>query len=182
MSSPFALTGGTYDVNPQALKVRVTATAPSTSNTPTYGQVGVQIPIQRLGNMGAAQVLEILGYTVDGLIGSGTASLYSYKLTISSRAYGTTAAPSWGNADPYVIHQLSDSNGVARLRWYFGANVDLTDKAGHGVLFGGDNVYVQLMVNMETTGTGVTPECNLNIWYRFKNVGLNEFISLATMQ
>jgi len=75
MSSRRALTGGTGDVNPQALSWSITE-----SGTDTTTVFTLNIPIQRLPQGRGAQVLEILRVSYNGAtFGGGTAALAAYQ-------------------------------------------------------------------------------------------------------
>jgi len=185
MSSSAALTGGTNDVNPQFMKVRVTSSS-TTANTVT--SVAVPIPVQRLATGGRAQVLEILKvyYDVNETAATETALHFQYTICLSSRSNGTTI-PALGNADPYTVLFKNSciSMPVVSSLLQDCQCIDLTDGAGHGILFGMDNLYVLFQWNSTVAaGSAVNassaPYCNLNIAYRWKNVGFSEYVGMVT--
>jgi len=55
---------------------------------------------------------------------------------------------------------------------------DLTDGAGHGVLVATDQIYCQI----SSSSTGAAQTCAGKIWYRWKNVGLAEYIGIVQSQ
>lgn len=184
MASVAALTGGTNDVNPQYMKVRVTSSGTSAATT----SVAVPIPVQRLATGGRAQVLEILKvfYDVNITASAGTMQVFQYTFVLSSRSNGTTL-PALGNADPYTVAFKNDVKVMPAGNALMSACdvLDLTDGAGHGVLFGMDNLYVCFQWAAFTTGTTTlaassAPYLNLNIAYRWKNVGFQEYVGMIT--
>ncbi len=62
----------------------------------------------------------------------------------------------------------------SRLRPVF----DCTDGAGHGVLIATDNIFAQV----QSTATGNSNSVAIKILYRWKNVGLQEYIGLVQSQ
>jgi len=54
----------------------------------------------------------------------------------------------------------------------------LSDSAGHGVLIATDNIYVQI----KSQNTVSTNDVRLKIFYRWKNVGLQEYIGIVQSQ
>ena len=55
---------------------------------------------------------------------------------------------------------------------------DLTDGAGHGVLVGTDNIYLQIV--SVTTGSANTINCK--ILYRWKDVSTTEYVGIVQSQ
>jgi hypothetical protein len=55
---------------------------------------------------------------------------------------------------------------------------DLTDGAGHGFLVATDQIYAQIA----STNTGAAQSCDVKIMYRWKNVGLQEYIGIVQGQ
>jgi hypothetical protein len=197
MSSSRALTGGTNDVNPQPLRVRLTpagfamTVAGSASSTAV---VALPIPVQRLGNGGRAQVLEILKWQFDATITATVSQISNaaLKLCLSTRSNGTTP-PTMGCADPYTVDyvamdapnakQSTIGDATTNLVPHYVSGVrDLTDGAGHGVLFGMDTLFVQAtwIANAAAAGATATGDANLCIWYRWKNVGFSEYVGMVT--
>ena len=185
MASARSLTGGTNDVNPQPLRCRA---APSTFATITTGiQAGVAtvalpIPVQRLSTGGRAQVLEILGWSYDIGIAAVTSSLLQiqYAVCLSNRSNGTTV-PVLGSADPYTVDYVVGNSAATLTAWNVSGQRNLTDSAGHGVLFGQDTLYV-LFQGGAATAVAATANaaCNICIWYRWKNVGFTEYVGMVT--
>ena len=55
---------------------------------------------------------------------------------------------------------------------------DLTDGAGHGYLVATDQIYLQI----SSSNTGATNYCNGKLYYRWKNVNLQEYIGIVQSQ
>lgn len=194
-----SLTGGTNDVNPQPLRCRITpstfTTALIPSNAASTVTVALPIPVQRLGTGGRAQVMEILKVDWDCAIFSGAAANPLAQavgvICLSSRSNGTSL-PVMGSADPYTICFIyadtipgpnPTTAAAGRVTTYASGQRDLTDGAGHGVLFGMDTLYVQFTA---IAGTAVATQANSGgaanviIWYRWKNVGFTEYVGMVT--
>lgn len=185
MSSARSLTGGTNDVNPQPL--RCTVSGATTAQTGAWqsvaATVALPIPVQRLSTGGRAQVMEILGWSYDLKAVSSSANIAQSAVTIciSSRSNGTTI-PTMGVADPYTVDFLSSYKITGALELYDSGKRDLTDGAGHGVLFGMDTMYIQVgmrWISASNAGSA-TPTANICIWYRWKNVGFSEYVGMVT--
>jgi len=179
MGSVKALTGGTNDVNPQPLRVRVTQA--SNNNA---ASIAVPIPVQRLTTGGRAQVLEILKIVYDcSATSSAAITSARYTVCLSSRSQNTTT-PSYGNADPYTIYyasrpfSLDSGPGFAVVDT---REIEMTDGAGHGILYGQDTLYLQYS-SSSSGGTWASGTLNCNIYYRWKNVGFSEYVGMVTAQ
>lgn len=199
MASRRALTGGTGDVNPQFLSFSVQQSGNDATTT-----LAVNIPVQRLPTTGRAQVMEVLMVKYDGstLGGSSTAevprryvtSMYdssilhptewsrSLTVRVTTRNPGTTAV---GYNDPSVF---SYYNKTKYGTWNAGGTYfiiehepyvdDLTDGAGHGYLVGTDIIYIQI----SSQDTGAPQSCQGKLYYRWKNVNLQEYIGIVQSQ
>lgn len=55
---------------------------------------------------------------------------------------------------------------------------DLTDGAGHGILIATDQIFVQ----MKSQATGTANSAYIKLCYRWKNVGLSEYIGIVQSQ
>lgn len=53
--------------------------------------------------------------------------------------------------------------------------VDLTDGAGHGLIVATPNIFLAV----DSNNTGAQNDANVRVAYRFKNVGLQEYVGLA---
>lgn len=166
-----SLTGGTGDVNPQWLKISTTQSAADTFTSSTN-----PIPVQRLPTGGKSQVMEVL--KVYFFINSAQAEVdSSIEMYLSTKSY--TAAPSRtdGPLIAWVKRQLIlTTSGEVSIDSPL--VFDLLDGAGHGVLVATDNIYLSV-------GSSGTSTANIGVcWilYRWKNVGLQEYIGLVQSQ
>ena len=177
------LTGGTKDVNPQWL------------NCPTLTQSGadttttqeVNINLSKLPTSpNSAIVMEILKILLTTTplpnIASVTEVLDQIVATVSTSTGGTTAL---AFNDSRVIAQLTQQQRGAFTAAGTYANTlpgvleaDLTDGAGHGMLVATDSIFLQC--SSTTTGNSNVVSCK--ILYRFKKIGLTEYIGIVQQQ
>lgn len=176
------LTGGTGDVSPQWMSFLATQSAADTTTTATQA-----IPVQRLQTRGAAQVMEVLKvlFFNTGLPASASATetLDDISCFLSTSSFGTTNTTF---QEPRVFAGMNTYSRSAftaagtywstdsRLRPEF----DCTDGAGHGVLVATDNIYAQV----QSTATGNTNSVAVKILYRWKNVGMTEYVGIVASQ
>jgi len=145
------------------------------------------VPVQRLPNGTKAQVMEVLkvGYLTTQLpaIASATEATDTISIFLSTASFGTTDT---NYAEPRVfdgLHQAQTGAFTAagtyvRLGTQFPVLHDLTDGAGHGVLVATDNIYAQV----QSVGTGIAIAGRIKILYRWKNIGLSEYIGIVSSQ
>lgn len=166
------LTGGTGDVNPQSLKFSVLETAAN-----TFTQSTIPIPVLR-SSIGSRvyQVIEVLKINI--IPGAGTGAdgdIVDIQIT-----YATAAAMlAMSNADVLFRfrHQTEfTTSGSSHTIWPF--MQDLTDGAGHGRIVATQDLFVGIV----GTSQGAAVRVDGEIIYRFKNVGVDEFIGLAIQQ
>lgn len=179
------LTGGTNDVNPQWMSIKLVA--PTT--TAVAEKNAWPIPINRMISLRSAQVLEILKVELTSVFGTDadTAGAASQVVTLGSNPLhaptgAITLAQATKPSDAGVICQF---RRVTDMATYVGVRehrspevLDLTDGAGHGVLVGADNLYTE---NLQIVGatTGALYETYLRILYRFKNVSMAEYVGIV---
>lgn len=174
MATRRALTGGTGDVNPQWFTLNATQSGADATTTDSF-----PIPVQRLPSGRGAQVMEI--FTVVWWPGNTVVSAASNTITLSvtTRNFGTTAVP------------LNDASQIARFRRSITTStavghmvndepyvMNLTDGAGHGILVATDSIFVQLV----STTTSQTVDAVVRLFYRWKNVGLAEYVGIVQSQ
>jgi hypothetical protein len=169
------ITGGSGDVNPQFLSF---SAAQSGSDATTSTQQ--TLPIEKYGNNGQnrARVVEILKVFLLFSIPAETDALVSFYLSTNSN--GTTI-PSALLADSRVFaastrRTLLTTSGLINV--VEPTMLDLTDGAGHGLLIATDNIFAQV----SSTGTSLTNTVYIKILYRFKEVGLTEYIGIVQSQ
>lgn len=177
------LTGGTKDVNPQWLSAP--SIAQSGADTTTSAEI--VLPVSRIANATRATVIELLKVVVQfsrlPAIAAVGESLDTETFALSTVNRTTTNAV------------INDSSTICMLdiaqRGAFTAGgsygntmgsviqtFDLTDGAGHGVLIGTDSVFGQI----QSSGTGATNSALVKLLYRFKNVGMFEWIGMVQSQ
>lgn len=177
------LGGGTGDINPQWFNMNVNTLAA------TYSDTATPMPVQRLNNKSNSMVMEVL--KIEFGIG-GTQTIVPTAATAASlRWYLTTT--SFGTTEPTVQQVTGKVLGRARIDVLAAAGsagqsaidtlklVDLTDGAGHGILAATDSLFLGTIqtgaTNPSTAGTGTC-----RILYRWKNVGLAEYIGIVQSQ
>lgn len=175
------LTGGTGDVNPQFLSFTAAQSGADTTTTTTQA-----IPIQRLPSGGRSQVMEVLKVfaqlPVFGAVASATEANDTVSVFLSTVSFGTTATTFseprvfWGSHRS-MEGAFTAAGTYARTEESIEV-ADLTDGAGHGFLVATDNIFCQV----QSTGTGGTNTARIKILYRWKNVGLAEYIGIVQSQ
>lgn len=167
------LTGGTRDVNPQYTSVGVTESAAN-----TFTQVTMPVPVLR-GNMGGArryQVIELLKAWFTNSTGAGASGDgHVLQLTTTSQ----TAMITFTNPD--LIMRYEDEIIITTSGLYENKNpkeFSFTDDAGHGLIIATENLYFGIQGTSQTGA--LTGTCR--ILYRFKNIGVDEFVGLAIQQ
>lgn len=166
------LTGGTGDVNPQWLAIRVTESAADTTTTQAQS-----IPIQRLQDRAhKAQVMEVLKVVFT----SNTFPEVDAGVTmfLTTRNFGTTAV---ATNEPSIIAFYQTAVRLTTSGQYFAQAPyiwDVTDGAGHGLLVATDQVFFQ--IQSATTGVAVVGDCR--ILYRWKNVSIEEYVGIVQSQ
>jgi hypothetical protein len=174
------LTGGSGDVNPQSMSIRSKGQA--VADDPTINSVGLPIPRLPIAK-GRSIVMELLN--VKFIINSFTvaaAATNGFYCNLTTNPNGITVAND-GTVDPRTIAdwRFSFITGAMNANSLFPMEsfVDLTDKAGHGVLVATDS----LSVNIATVNTGAQNfVIETRIYYRFKDVGLEEYIGIVQSQ
>lgn len=176
-----SLTGGTGDVSPQWMSFSATQSAADTTTTVTQA-----VPVQRMPTSGRAQVLEVLRvvfeHTAFQAIASATEALDSIAAYISTSSFGTTNT-TWAEPRVFAGFAKYDRGAFTAAGTYaFVDNrhisQDLTDSAGHGVLIGTDNIFLQV----QSSGSGASNVVAVKILYRWKNVSLSEYIGIVQSQ
>lgn len=180
------LTGGSGDVNPQYMVSSIEVKG-------LNGIVGTPLPIPRLQQQNGKQlVMEFL--QIDFCFSS------PIPATITSTALDIVMAITTNpNQQPLQSRLFQDPRVIAlsskMLFWAisptaptdylvpFGLNridsVDLTDNAGHGILVATDTIYFTAIL---ANAFPATIELDARIMYRFKEVGLAEYVGIVQSQ
>lgn len=174
------LTGGSGDVNPQFLSTSLTQSAADTATT-----LQINVPIQRLRDQGRAQVLEILKVKYStGMVGGTAATEVNYSITalLSTVSFGTTATT---YQEPRVFSMYDKEKrsaftaaGTYALGFQEPFTDDLSDGDGHGYLVATDSIFLQVL----SANTSAANQVAVKIYYRWKNVGLTEYIGIVQSQ
>ena len=177
------LTGGTKDVNPQFLTVRVTQTGADTATTGSFG-----VPIQRVGpnTQGKAIIMEVLkaffNMPTNGVIGAAGETIDSVSAFWSTVDFGTTGT-SWSEPRVFAGCQRQRVGAFTAAGTFADTEEnglimqDLTDGAGHGILVATDNVFMQVI-----SANGLTNQVDCKLLYRWKEVSLIEYIGIVQSQ
>jgi len=89
-----------------------------------------------------------------------------------------------GHIDPATIASVcklvhrDGSGSVAIMDQNWPVEIDLTDDAGHGVLVATDKMYLSVV----SEGTGDTNDVTCRILYRYKTVGITEYVGIVQSQ
>lgn len=172
-----SLTGGSGDVNPQEFIIPILVQGGNdTTKTAT-----IPLPIPRYPtSQGKNLVIEVLWVEFNFLIAGLAAALQSLYLNI-------TTDP---NTPPSIAAALQGTRNIAEYftQYVYAATtaialpihyeVDLTDSAGHGVLLATDTLYANIM----SAGTNAANQGVIRFGYRWKEVGLTEYIGIVQSQ
>ncbi len=167
------LTGGTKDVNPQTLGFIQVMSAAN-----IFTQQTVALPVNRTlsgpGNM--AQVIEVLwvewSFTGAELFNAAAESLTMQLTTTNKTALVSISDPdiiALTSREFYAL--VTSGGGVGDMI----THIDMTDGAGHGLLVATPNIFF----GVGSTGLAAAATGAARIAYRFKNVGLQEYIGMA---
>jgi len=177
------LTGGSGDVNPQTLVLKVVQ-----SGADVQTSIGTPLPIPRMPIAnGKSIVMEFLSLDFDRLgipLVNGVTSWLGVVTTNPLGPNGTNYADSADQvlSDPRVLGTWNQSvaSGATQVTNVIehSYKLDLTDEAGHGMLVATDNIYFAL-VTQNTTQANV---CYCKVKYRFKEVSLQEYIGIVQSQ
>lgn len=182
MSSKRDLTGGTGDLNPQYMILYAQQT---TANN--YVIANFPIPINRFAQRrGKAMVMELLKVAYSANLATnlnvvGSQTCY-WQSQISTKEQ-SSLDPSDGTVIDYVSDQITiyqpATPTAAVARWAQQPIVhDLTDGAGHGIIIATDRIY--LWFNTVQFSNPVATWVRL--YYRFKEVSLEEYVGMVQSQ
>lgn len=174
------LTGGTADVSPQLLTTNLAQTAPN-----TFIEQVIPVPIARYASdKTTAVVIELLKvYYNLGEADTNPAAAGGLITIMAQLATSTKNAILFGN--PTVLSFAEKViRGAFTAAGSYAAIIhepfvqDLTDGAGHGVLVASDSLFF----GINTIGFVGVSSVNVKILYRFKRIGLAEYIGIAQSQ
>jgi len=160
-----SLTGGTGDYNHQLFKMQIVQ-----PNTATTNSIRYQLPIQRLPQKGRAQVIEVTKIHVYVQGGDATAGHLDVALM-------TQAPPAtFTLVDPAIVVCWRAPTGSTTSQKF--AEINVTDGSGRGLLVASDALYLTTNNSATTAQQTVT----VHMHYRFKNVGVKEYIGIVQSQ
>ena len=177
-----SLTGGTGDVNPQFMHGQVIQSAADTTTTTQF-----PLPIQKVQSGGQqATIVELLKIFVDFPnfpVAVAGQSIMTMGINFSTISFGTTG-PTWNEPNVFGRKSLESHNSFTAAGTMYQLfdggpyELDLTDGAGHGILLATDNIFAQAV----SGATGLTNTIPFKLLYRFKKVGLLEYIGIVQSQ
>jgi hypothetical protein len=157
----------------------------------TYVEVATTLPRERLPYGGRSQVMEILKVQIietANLTWTQTAATAgSTRIYLTTASFGTTEPAITASSGKVISFKRVDllSVAAAPAASYqitdFTDIVDLTDGAGHGVLVATDNIFLGTIQTSAAVPV-VTGNVAMRILYRWKNVGLQEYIGIVQSQ
>lgn len=172
-----ALTGGSGDVNPQLLTINAVQTGNDVSTV-----VQQPLPIPRYPtSRGKNLVMEFQSFEffdVDNTVHAGN----TYALVTVTTNPTIFASAAAALQDARLISAWWRAFTIASAIGVYFKPVqqyeDLTDQAGHGLLVAADNLYI----GVYSAGTGLPNQIILKGEYRWKEVGLEEYIGIVQSQ
>lgn len=185
-----SLTGGSLDVNPQWFGMQVQQTGTDLTTT-----AQIPIPIQRLKDGDRSQVMEILKIEWDlpAFLPNSTSTLsVALFLTTKDPALQSTSVPLTtfnklrvqGSTVDYFNRTVATSaTFVGDIQYDEPIIHDFTDGAGHGLLVATDTLFLTIMSEIGASGaTGATSNGMCKVLYRWKNVGIQEYVGIVQSQ
>jgi len=175
------LTGGTGDVNPQWLILQDFTAAANQAAQTNLTSSGTNVPTNQLPmKSGASLVMEVLKVQFSDYAGasSGDNGAGFHSLALKNISSFSDAQPN--KAGIIASSEFTTDAGTSASTVTV---VDLTDGAGHGVLFAGQQLYhciAQNTANSAGATYGRTFQCR--VLYRWKYVTLTEYIGIVTAQ
>lgn len=178
--------GGTGDVNPQWMVTNVLATPASGA----YADVATVLPRERLPYGNRSQVMEVLKVQFIPhpalAIAMTAATFTSMRMYLSTKTFAATEpslAQGAGTIVAYKAVTVANTAAAPAVNMNISnawESINLTDEAGNGVLVATDSIVLG-MANTAFTFSG-TGNIAARIQYRWKNVGLQEYIGIVQSQ
>lgn len=179
---------GTGDVRPQFFSTTVTQSAADTTTTQSVSSPpGIGIALTGRNEALAMEILKVyfdfdaIDTTFANSAGANGSFDFRRAVYLSNKNFGTTE-PALRSGDAtvfawYQLHSFQFENTVASLSWVDkeGYCLDLTDSAGHGLLYANQNIYIQLV----SSTTGHANVCRIKILYREVKINEAELLGLV---
>lgn len=180
-----SLTGGTGDVNPQWFNLNTLAIPASGA----YADASTTLPRERLPYGNKSQVLELLKLQFNihpaCTLAMTAATFTSLRMYVLTRTFGTVEPVLTQNTGN-VVHRkditIANTAAAPAVNLLVPINevIDLTDDDGHGMLIATDSIFIGAANTAFTTGGTAT--INAKLYYRWKNVSLQEYIGIVQSQ
>lgn len=179
------LTGGTGDVNPQWLNLNTIVGAIAAQQG--ILSTATPIPINQVpAKASASLVLEILKVQFEKrFVAAGDGGAGAHMLTFKNLAVGAaTVLTDWNVSNSHTIAYAPGDSEIPAAAGVEGkavvlTTIDLTDGAGHGVIFAGQNIFHGFMAE---TACGASQTLACRILFRWKYVTMTEYVGLVTSQ
>lgn len=176
-----SLTGGTGDVNPQYMHGTFTQLGVDTTTSTAFN-----LPITRIPQGQRVTILEVLKIWVMnnafGAVNSATEQSEDVSVAFSTINMGSLIA-SFNEPNVFAYFTRDRQSAFSALGTYAyiidePRMVDLTDGAGHGFLLANDQMFIQC----SSAGTGLAMGTWFKMLYRFKTVGIVEYVGIVQSQ
>lgn len=186
------LTGGTGDVNPEYFNMDTVVTQTDSAPVTAAGtNQSFQTPIPQSSMMlaGRSMVMELLKadfdvYGTTGSIDPPRRAAVTFKAGASTGSDLFSSKPHVLCAVSWTGRQYTGGQTGAGTAYASKLSVDLTDQAGHGIIYCGQKIFVCQEYDT-LSGTNTTPgvhNVRCRVLYRWKNVGLTEYIGIVQSQ
>lgn len=189
-----SLTGGTGDVNPQWFNLDTAVTATDANPIVAAGTSSeFVVPLQQQALMSSkgnkSMVMELLkvDFYLSGTVGSTNGNLRAALASRSPSTSGSDLFPTKPHVLAGVAFTAVECTGGSTTTGTAYAcirSVNLTDEAGHGVIFAGQKMFLALEKDA-FAGSNTTPgaqSIRARVLFRWKNVSLTEYIGVVTSQ
>lgn len=176
------LTGGTGDVNPQWVAFGVVQ---SGNDIATTGSLALPISPSMVSRDDHALVIELLKvqfiWALDATQAPALPQQWLAILTTADVPSGVPESTLLTSTQTVVCHK------TAAFQFGAGATIavidrapviDVTDGAGHGLVIAARNIFLTVL----TTGTAISNRVTARMLYRYKEVRLTEYLTLAQFQ
>lgn len=182
MASSRQLTGGTGDVSPQILTSPVLNLTAANAFTETR----VDLPVNRFpesnGKVVIIEVLKVWFFMSEAdsnPIAGGNLTLAAARISTASN----TAAIALSDSRTFASQEKNYRGAFTAGGSYYAVSIEpqeinLTDGAGHGVLIATDAIWFGFI----TTNFTAAGSAFFKMLYRFKRVGLQEYIGILQQQ
>ncbi len=175
MSSIKEITGGSDDLNPQFVSAVIIQ--PSTN---AFGEINIPLPVLSTPvQKGKASVFELLHATFYSDPFPNLINAQAVVTQLTTQSQTDLIAPSnvnfiAGEERFQLSTLLSATPNISVLEENLEKTFDLTDKAGHGLVIRGPNLF--LGINSTSTTSPFT--VHIKLLFRIKFVGIEEFLLL----